>query len=167
MGSRPLLISAAEQEANNIMNGSFRFAGDLFPELSRLQQRLDEVFQTGGATTNIRELARGTFPAVNVGSSPDSIEVLAFAPGIDPKALQITVDKGLLVIAGERSRSAPADGESHNVYAQERFEGSFRRVISLPDDADPAKVDASLRDGLLRISVAKRESSKPRQIAVN
>jgi len=148
------------------MNGSFRFAGDLFPELSRLQQRLDEVFQTGGAT-NIRELARGTFPAVNVGSSPDSIEVLAFAPGVDAKALQITVDKGLLVIAGERTRGAPGDAESQNVYAQERFAGTFRRVISLPDDADPAKVDASLRDGLLRITVAKRESSKPRQIAVS
>ncbi|MEO6747047.1 MAG: Hsp20/alpha crystallin family protein [Caldimonas sp.] len=147
------------------MNGSFRFAGDLFPELSRLQQRLDEVFQTGSAT-NIRELARGTFPAVNVGSSPDSIEVLAFAPGVDSKTLQITVDKGLLVIAGERSR-ASSDAEKQNVYAQERFAGAFRRVISLPDDADPAKVDASLRDGLLRISVAKRESSKPRQIAVN
>ena len=148
------------------MNGSFRFAGDLFPELSRLQQRLDEVFQTGGAT-NIRELARGTFPAVNVGTSPDSIEVLAFAPGIDAKALQITVDKGLLVIAGERSRSIAADGDKQNVYAQERFAGSFRRVISLPEDADPSKVDASLRDGVLRISVAKRESSKPRQIAIN
>ena len=148
------------------MNGSFRFAGDLFPELTRLQQRLDEVFQTGGAA-NIRELARGTFPAVNIGSSPDSVEVLAFAPGIDAKSLQITVDKGLLVIAGERNRGAPGDAESQNVYAQERFAGTFRRVISLPDDADPAKVDASLRDGLLRITVAKRESSKPRQIAVS
>ena len=148
------------------MNGSFRFAGDLFPELSRLQQRLDEVFQTGNST-NIRELARGTFPAVNVGSSPDSIEVVAFAPGVDSKSLQITVDKGLLVIAGERGRNASGTGEEQNVYAQERFAGTFRRVISLPDDADPAKVDASLRDGLLRISVAKRESSKPRQIAVN
>ena len=53
------------------------------------------------------------------------------------------------------------------MYAQERFSGSFRRVISLPDDADPAKVDARLNDGLLRISVSKRESSKPRQITVN
>jgi HSP20 family protein len=148
------------------MNGSFRFAGDLFPELTRLQQRLDEVFQTGGAA-NIRELARGTFPAVNIGSSPDSVEVLAFAPGIDAKSLQITVDKGLLVIAGERNRNQDSNGDNQNVYAQERFAGSFRRVISLPEDADPGKVEASLRDGLLRVSVAKRESSKPRQIAVN
>jgi HSP20 family protein len=146
------------------MNGSFRFAGDLFPELTRLQQRLDEVFYPGGAT-NIRELAQGTFPAVNIGSTADAIEVLAFAPGVDSKALQITVDKGLLVIAGERSRSPQAENES--VYAQERFAGTFRRVVSLPEDADPTKVEAALCDGLLRISIAKRESSKPRQIAVN
>jgi HSP20 family protein len=72
--------------------------------------------------------------------------------------------------ARDRRRAQPRASrrrESQNVYAQERFAGSFRRVISLPDDADPAKVDASLRDGLLRISVAKRESSKPRQIAVS
>ena len=148
------------------MNGSFPFAGDPFPELARLQQHLDEMFQ-GSTSTSIRATARGSFPAINVGTSPDSIEVLAFAPGVDPKALQITVDKGLLVIAGERNGDGSHEGGRENVNAQERFAGSFRRVISLPEDADPAKVDAKLRDGLLRVTVAKRESSKPRQIAVN
>ena len=52
------------------------------------------------------------------------------------------------------------------MYAQERFAGNFRRVVSLPDDADPAKVDASYRDGILRVTVARRESSKPRRIEV-
>lgn len=146
------------------MNGLFPFAGDLSPDLASLRQRLDEIFQ-GGASTSIRAMARGAFPAVNVGTSPDNIEVLAFAPGVDSKSLQITVNKGVLIIAGERNGAAHGDGE--NIYAQERFTGSFRRVISLPDDADPARVDAKLRDGLLRITVAKRESSKPRQIAVN
>ena len=51
--------------------------------------------------------------------------------------------------------------------AQERFAGSFRRVVTLPDDADPQRVDAKYRDGILRITVAKRESSKPRRIEVN
>ena len=147
------------------MNGSFGLAGELFPELARLQQHLDEMFQ--GTPTSIRALARGAFPAVNVGSSPDTIEVLAFAPGVDPKALQITIDKGLLVIAGERRAEAPSQGDKQSVYAQERFAGSFRRVVSLPDDADPTKVDARFRDGVLHITVVKRESSRPRQITVN
>ncbi|WP_425342704.1 Hsp20/alpha crystallin family protein [Piscinibacter koreensis] len=145
--------------------GSFRFGGDLFSELNRLQQSLDQLFQTDGMS--IRGSARGTFPAVNVGSSADSVEVIAFAPGVDASKLQVTVDKGLLVIAGERTSEAPKADEKSNVHAQERFQGSFRRVISLPEDADPAKVDASFRDGVLHVTVAKRESSKPRQITVS
>jgi HSP20 family protein len=148
------------------MNGSFRFAGDLFPELTRLQQHLDEVFNAGAAA-NIRAAARGSFPAVNVGTAADTIEVVAFAPGVDPKALEVTVDKGLLVIAGQRDRQASRQGDNGTVYAQERFTGAFRRVVSLPEDADPAKVEAKFQDGLLHITVAKRESSKPRQIAIN
>ena len=145
--------------------GSFRLAGDLFPELARLQQHLDEVFNMGAAS-NIRAMARGSFPPVNVGTSADAIEVVAFAPGVDPKALDISVDKGLLIIAGERKADREG-GSGDNVYAQERFSGSFRRVVSLPENADPARVDARLRDGLLHIMVAKRESSKPRQITVS
>jgi HSP20 family protein len=147
------------------MNGAFRYAGDLFPELARLQQHLDEVFQTGVANS-IRGYTRGTFPPVNVGTSPETVEIVAFAPGVDPKALQITVDRGLLTIAGERSTDIDRS-KNDTVHAQERFAGSFRRVISLPEDADPGKVEASLRDGVLHISVSKREASKPRRITIN
>ena len=149
-----------------MLNGPFPFAANLFPELTRLQQRLDEFFPASGDATSIRAMAHGAFPAVNVGSSPDSVEVVAFAPGVDAQALQITVDRGLLVIAGERSAQALNAEEHDAVYAQERFAGAFRRVISLPDDADLSKVQARFHDGVLHISVAKRESSKPRQIAV-
>jgi len=146
------------------MNGAFRYAGDLFPELARLQQHLDEVFQTGVANS-IRGFARGTFPAVNVGTSADTVEIVAFAPGVDAKGLQITVDRGLLTIAGERAGISREDKDT--VHAQERFTGSFRRVVSLPEDADPGKVEANFRDGVLHITVAKREASKPRRITVN
>jgi HSP20 family protein len=61
----------------------------------------------------------------------------------------------------------PPKGERASVYANERFSGPFRRVVSLPEDADPSRVEASYRDGVLRISVAKRESSLPRRIEVN
>ena len=104
---------------------------------------------------------------MNVGLSPETIEVLVFAPGIDPQQVQITIDKGLLTIAGERKVESAQHKETETLYAQERFSGSFRRVVSLPEDADPSKVDARFRDGLLHITVHKRESSKPRRIAVN
>lgn len=148
------------------MNGAFRSAGDLYPELARLQEQLEQVFQTGSGTNIRGRSSRGAFPAVNVGTSPETIEVVVFVPGVQRQALDISVDRGLLIIAGERGASGD-QREQDNVYAQERFVGSFRRVVTLPEDADPARVEAKVRDGILHITVAKRESSKPRRIAVN
>jgi len=147
------------------MSPLFRSTADLFAELNRMQSMLDRVFPSPGAS--IRSQADGAFPVLNVGSSPTSVEVQALAPGLDPAKLEITIDHGLLVIAGERAQALPAPDERTSVYANERFSGRFRRVVSLPEDADPARVDASYRDGVLRVSVAKRESSLPRRIEVN
>jgi HSP20 family protein len=148
------------------MNASFRPAADVFSELNRLQGVLDQMFRPSGRSS-IRALAGAAFPVINVGTTPDTIEVMALAPGLDPAAIQLSVDRGLLVIAGERKSELPEAGDRISVYAQERFAGNFRRVVSLPDDADPGKVDASYRDGILRVTVAKRESSKPRRIEVS
>ncbi len=148
-----------------MMNASFRPA-DVFSELSRLQNVLDQVFRPS-ERSSIRALTGATFPVINVGATPDSIEVMALAPGLDPKSLQLTVDKGLLVLSGERKSEIPEAGESTSIYAQERFSGNFRRVVSLPEDADPSQVDARYEDGILRVTVAKREASKPRRIEVS
>jgi HSP20 family protein len=147
------------------MSTMFPSAADLFAELNRMQGMLDQAFGSPGAS--IRSMAGAAFPALNVGTTPTSVEVQALAAGLDPARLEITVDRGLLVIAGERRSELPPANERVSVYAQERFSGNFRRVISLPEDADPARVQASYRDGVLRISIAKRESSLPRRIEVN
>jgi len=149
-----------------MINASFRPAADLFSEFNRLQSMLDQVFRPM-ERSSIRGLTDASFPVINVGTTPESIEIMALAPGIEPDSLQLTVDRGLLVIAGERKSQVPEPGDSTSVYAQERFAGSFRRVVSLPEDADPAKVDATYRDGILRVSVAKHESSRPRRIEVS
>ena len=147
------------------MNGPMELYGDIFAELDRLQQSFEQAFRPGGASS-IRALSRRTFPVINVGSTPEAVEVLALTPGLEPADLQITVDKGVLVISGERKEQAPS-GDNVAVYAQERFKGNFRRVVSLPDDVDPGKINATCRDGMLRITVQRRESSKPRQIQVH
>jgi HSP20 family protein len=142
----------------------FRTSADLFAELNRMQSLLDQVFPAAGSS--IRSQPGAGFPVLNVGTTPTAIEVQALAPGLDADKLEITIDRGLLVLAGERKSELPA-GERTSVYAQERFAGKFRRVVSLPEDADPARVEASYRDGVLRITVNKRESSLPRRIEVN
>lgn len=149
------------------MFGSYQAAGSPFPEMNWLQQQLEEMLQPSGVS-GIRSLARGAFPAINVGTTADAVEVIAFVPGVDPKEIEITIERGLLTLAGARNGGDPSKPQSGtNAYAKERFTGKFRRVISLPDDADPTKVDAKYRDGVLQVTVAKRESSKPRQINVN
>ncbi len=140
--------------------------GGWFADFDQIQDRLDQLFGRD-ATSSIRAVGRaGAFPALNVGHHADALEIQAYAPGVDPKSLDISVEKGLLAISGERAQVTSRQAEDRNVYASERFTGRFRRVVSLPDDADTAKVEASYRDGVLKIVVPKRESSKPRQIQV-
>lgn len=146
------------------------FPGSLFGEFDRLRRELDDVFGSSGAPTSIRSVAPGAFPAVNVGSTPNSVEIYAFAPGLDPSKIDVTIDRGVLTLSGERPSTLPSPQESRerkvSVYSQERVYGAFKRAISLPEDADPAHVNASYRDGVLHISVARRESAQPRRITV-
>jgi HSP20 family protein len=138
------------------------FNTSLFNEFDRLQRQMSSVF--GGLPTSIRASRFGTFPQINLGSTDDSVEIVAFAPGIDPAKIEVTVDKGLLTISGERTGvNFPSEGRA---YAQERFTGSFRRAIELPRDADPDNVKARYVNGCLAVSVGKRETSRPRTISV-
>ena len=141
--------------------------GDAWSDMARLQREPDQLFRPVG--TGIRSMAAQPFPVINVGSTPEAIEVLALAPGVAPDQLDVQVDKGLLVIAGERKSDVPpAEGErgQGNVYAQERFVGRFKRVISLPDDVDAQQVQAQCKDGLLHIRVPRHEAARPRRIQV-
>ncbi|OXJ26094.1 MULTISPECIES: Hsp20/alpha crystallin family protein [Burkholderia] len=140
------------------------FGTDLFSEFDRLQQQMAQRF--GGFPSSIRASRFGTFPQINIGATDDSIEIVAFAPGVDAAALDVSIDKGLLTIGGERKSAQRDTGGERRTYAQERFAGTFRRVIELPEAADPDKVQAHYKNGCLSISIGKRESSKPRAIAI-
>ena len=146
------------------------FPGSVFGDFDRLRRELDDVFGSVAGTSSIRSVAPGTFPAINVGNTPGSVEIYAFAPGLDPAKIDVTIDRGVLTLSGERPSSLPpADGSRERrltVYSRERPTGSFKRAISLPDDADPARVNASYRDGVLHISVARRDEAQPRRIAI-
>ncbi|GJH05928.1 Hsp20/alpha crystallin family protein [Paraburkholderia terrae] len=140
------------------------FGTDLFSEFDRLQQQMAQLF--GGFPSSIRAGRFGAFPQINIGATDESIEIVAFAPGINATELDVSVDKGLLTISGERKSTQPDTGSETRTYAQERFAGTFRRVIELPETADPDKVQARYENGCLSISIGKRESSKPRAITV-
>jgi HSP20 family protein len=137
----------------------------LFAEFRRLEQEFDDLFGTLAPWTGgIRSLPAGTFPPINVGTNPDSVTVYVFAPGIDPKSLEVSLQENVLSLSGKRD--LPVDKKA-TYYRQERFGGAFRRVISLPEDVDPEKVEATYRDGIVQIAVQRRQSAKPRQIEIH
>jgi len=140
----------------------------MLADFDSLQRQIEWLLGPHGSSSSIRAVERGSFPAINVGITPDAVEVYAFAPGIDPGSLDVSVDRGLLTIAGERKTEVAggADRPQFTIYAQERAEGAFRRVVSLPEDADPDRVDASYQNGILRIKVDKQAASRPRRIEV-
>lgn len=150
------------------------FSRDLFAEVDRLQRQLQQSFDT--LSPSIRGLPSG-YPALNVGSTPTSVEIYTFAPGIDPAKVEVHLERGVLTIEGERKTGLPnaptpaadagRDGKpASTLHVNERFEGRFRRVVSLPDDIDPSAVQANYRDGVLHISVQRRASAQPRRIEV-
>ena len=140
------------------------FPRDVFAELDLLQREMQQALDV---SPNIRGLGRGGFPALNVGGTAQSVEIYAFTPGLDPKTLEVNLDRGVLTIAGERNGQLPADDKKAAVHIHERFAGRFRRVVSLPDDVDPNGVSAEYRDGVLHVSVKRREEAQPRRISIH
>ncbi len=140
----------------------FRTPASLFAEFDRLQRELERGLNQ---PTSIRAIGGNAFPAINIGSTADAVEVYAFAPGIDTGKLDVTVDNNLLTLAGERRLAS--ESKDRAAYAEERFDGSFRRVISLPDDVDPAQVQARYTDGVLRVRIARKAAVQPRRITVD
>jgi HSP20 family protein len=139
------------------------FPRDLFAEFDRLQRDLHGLVDD---SPSIRGLGRGGYPALNVGSTPTSVEVFAFAPGLDPAAIEVNLDRGVLTVSGERPGPKTSDARTTQ-HLEERFSGKFSRVVSLPEDIDPNAVSASYRDGVLRVSVQRRAAAQPRRIEVS
>lgn len=142
---------------------SFPFLSrELFADLERMQRELQQAFDGGPSIRG----TRGGFPAVNLGSTPQSIEIYVYAPGLDPASIDVDLERGTLSISGERARPLPQDDGKSVVHIGERFAGRFRRAVALPDDIDPDSVTAQYRDGVLHVSVQRRAETLPRRIAV-
>ena len=122
-----------------------RTSGDWFADFDQLQDRLDELFGGRAATSSIRAVGRaGAFPALNVGTSGRGARDLRLRARRRSEVGRGVGREGRRsAIAGERAlgaatRARRQGAEERNVYANERFSGRFRRVVALPEDADPS-----------------------------
>jgi HSP20 family protein len=103
-------------------------------------------------------------PAVDVLEEKDRIFVKVEVPGIDEKDLKVTFEDGLLTVSGERQFERKDDRNYHRI---ERAYGSFTRTFSLPRSVEASQIVADYRNGVLEITIPKKEEARPKQIAIN
>ena len=105
-------------------------------------------------------------PAVEVSETNDAMMLTAELPGIDEKALKITVDNNVLTIAGEKEQEMTDAPPAKNFYLSERFYGAFQRSFALPRTVDLEHVKADFDKGILKITLPKLPHVKGRQIEI-
>ena len=103
-------------------------------------------------------------PAVDVAETDDAYVVTAELPGAKPEDVTVELHEGVLTLRGEK-RSERDEHREHARYVERTF-GSFSRSFSLPPNADPEKVDAAFKEGVLTLRIPKREEAKPRTINI-
>ncbi len=136
----------------------------LWSQLQDLQQEMNSVLSRWGDNGGRWAGAASGFPPVNVWEDGETFHVEAELPGFNLKDLEILVTGGnQLTVKGERK---PVEVDKGVWHRQERAFGTFSRTLSLPYGVDADKVDARLENGVLKISLPKQESARPRKIAV-
>lgn len=103
-------------------------------------------------------------PRVDIREEDKRFVISADVPGVEPKEIEINMDKGVLSIKGERKTGAEAGSSAYT--RVERAHGVFHRRFALPDSADPSGVTATGRLGVLEISIPKRPETTPRKIEI-
>jgi HSP20 family protein len=103
-------------------------------------------------------------PTVDVEEDGKAIHVKAEIPGIDEKDLSVTLENNLLTITGEKKEER--EEKNRRYLVSERRFGSFRRTIALPEGAKKDGIEASFKNGVLRIEIPKEESAKPNRIKI-
>ncbi|WP_448871939.1 Hsp20/alpha crystallin family protein [Desulfobulbus propionicus] len=143
------------------LNDIHQFLGamDLF------RNRMNSIFSEFDRTYHPGTAWIGTeaYPRTNLSDTGDNLEIVAEVPGMAKEDLQVKIQGNYLQISGSRKTDAPEGFKTHR---NERGAGSFSRSFTLPYDVDSTKVEATLKDGLLKLVLPKAESAKPRQIAI-
>jgi HSP20 family protein len=112
------------------------------------------------------ELSTRTWaPPVDIYENGDNLVLKAELPGIDPKDVEIRVEDNTLYLKGERKFEKEV--KEQNYHRVERSYGNFTRSFSLPNSIDSDKVQAEYKDGILTLTMPKREEAKPKTIKIN
>jgi HSP20 family protein len=135
--------------------------------LDQFRRDIDQVFGHSPEQSVAGDSAIATsawVPTVDIQETPQQFVLEADIPGVDPKDIDIAMENGVLTLKGERH--SDRQKEEKNYKHVERVHGTFYRRFSLPDTADPEKVTASGKNGVLQITIPKRQVALSRKITV-
>lgn len=139
-----------------------------FTQPNRLQDEIKQVFDRffGDEEADQSNVVTSQWtPRVDVKEEDKRFVILADIPGVDPKDIDVSMDKGILTIRGERqSENTEQNGTLTRV---ERSYGAFYRRFALPDSADADGISATGKHGVLEISIPKKPETTPRRISVS
>jgi HSP20 family protein len=138
---------------------------DPFQDLQSFRDEMNRTFSRWfGREEGEEPSPRRWVPALDVTESKDAYNIDVEVAGVRPEDINVTVDRGVLTVQGERrSEEEKGDRSYHRV---ERRYGSFRRSINLPSDVDAARVQASYDNGVLRLEIPKSAGAEPKRIEV-
>ncbi len=125
----------------------------MWEDMDRMQRRMNRQYRPAP-----------TFPAMNIWTNEEGAVVSAELPGVKVEDLDISVVGETLTISG--SRELEQAGENSRYHRQERGYGSFTRTIELPFQVEPEQVEASYKNGVLKISLPRAAADKPKKISV-
>lgn len=136
-----------------------------FDRWATLRDEMNRLFDLPITGTFARQgqLFSGWTPALDLYQTADNIVAVLEIPGMRKDDIEISLHDGMLTIAGERNTSS---GKGESAERTERFNGKFRRSVSLPTRIDAGKVSATYKDGILTVTLPKAEEAKPKKVEV-
>ena len=136
-----------------------------FRELNSLQERMNRLFEDFlGERNQLEGSATGWAPAVDICEDSEKVVLKADLPGIDEKDISLDVDGNRLTLKGERRMEKETQEE--NYHRVERAYGQFVRAFTLPNTVDVENIKASFKNGVLEVSLPKKEEIKPKHISI-
>ena len=144
---------------NNVIrrNPFQAFEGPALAPFSLFEDTLNRFFSEGVT-------ARPWSPAVDISETPDALVLTADLPGVKLEEIELKLEDGTLTLSGKREFEKKEDtGAYHRI---ERSYGTFQRAFALPDTVEADKVSATVDNGVLKVTLPKKEIAKPKTIKV-
>ena len=137
---------------------------DPWTNLKSLQDEINSLFNTDRLPSSTGLFDRNFSPSIDVVENENEFAVFCELPGIELQDIDVSIASNVLTVKGDKQTEQKKKGK---YYRNETWEGSFQRTLSLPSSIDPTAISAEFEDGILRISIPKKDEARTKQITVN